>query len=417
MRRAADLKTWLGVPRNAAVAAALVVLGPFLATAVWSIDDGMDADAFTNTVTASRVGATGSPVAPGFEALTEPPYYGDRGAFRLGPLGPVSKYPPGPAYFAAPAYLLANTEPEPTPIDVAGLGGSESELVLPLEPVWPAAVVTALAAAATTAALAFAFGSAGRRGPMVVVGAVALALGTSIWSVTSRELFSHTTAILGIAAGIALTARDRYLLGGLAFGLAVASRPHAAIVPLVLGVALALRHRSVAPLLGLGLGSMLGLVAVFAYNATFLTEPVSGTPPDVSTGYEQDYLQRLLRPDLEFLVRNTLGGLFSLRWGVFVWSPFLLIPIAYLRPALREAPTWVRAAALGGLLYLLIQFTIHRYNPGNQTLYRYPLEAIVACAPLLYIGWLHAAQSRVAFALAVVLVALAGAGQLTAAII
>jgi hypothetical protein len=36
-----------------------------------------------------------------------------------------------------------------------------------------------------------------------------------------------------------------------------------------------------------------------------------------------------------------------------------------------------------------MQFKMNRYNPGNVTLYRYPLEALTASAPLWFAAHLH----------------------------
>lgn len=328
----------------------------------------------------------------------------------VGPEGVVSKYPPAPAYFAAPVYWATQGLTEPSPVNLVVQPIPERPSDPPsMRPVWPAALVSVITTVGTVFALAVAFLRTERRPDLVIVSVVALALGTTIWSVASRQLFSHTTAILGIAAGMALTTRRSYWAAGLAFGLAVASRPHAAVIALVVGVWLAWRRRSPNALLGIGIGSSLGLVAVLGYSATFLSaDGWGGTATDaVSVGYSVSYLDRLLQPDLAFFATNLLGGPFSLRWGVFVWSGFLIIPLLWLRPAWRDAPDWVRSAAVGGILYLLIQFAIHRYNPGNQTLYRYPLEAIVASAPLLYVAWTHAAHSRLVQAITAVLLAFA----------
>lgn len=82
-----------------------------------------------------------------------------------------------------------------------------------------------------------------------------------------------------------------------------------------------------------------------------------------------------------------LGGLFDPWQGFLILSPFLLLLLPGLFAAWRNSDTWVRAAAIGGLIYLLLQFKMNRYNPGNKTLYRYPLEALTASAPIWQRIW------------------------------
>lgn len=70
-------------------------------------------------------------------------------------------------------------------------------------------------------------------------------------------------------------------------------------------------------------------------------------------------------------------------------SPFLLLLVPGLLPAWRKSDPWVLGAAVGGLIYLLLQFKMNRYNPANATLYRYPLEALTASAPLWFAAYLY----------------------------
>ena len=75
---------------------------------------------------------------------------------------------------------------------------------------------------------------------------------------------------------------------------------------------------------------------------------------------------------------------FDLSRGLFVWSPFVLILLLGVRTGWRAAPSWARGAAVGGLIYFLIQMKANRYSGGGGfTGYRYPLEPLMAAAPLL----------------------------------
>jgi hypothetical protein len=48
----------------------------------------------------------------------------------------------------------------------------------------------------------------------------------------------------------------------------------------------------------------------------------------------------------------------------------------------------VRGAAIGGLIYLLLQYKMNRYLPEFIP-YRYPLEALVASAPLWFASYFY----------------------------
>jgi hypothetical protein len=87
--------------------------------------------------------------------------------------------------------------------------------------------------------------------------------------------------------------------------------------------------------------------------------------------------------------------------------------------AWKAAPSWVRGAAGGAVLYLLLQYKANRYSGGvNFVTYRYPLEALTALAPLLFLSyskWVKARSRRVtlfvlAVALSIVIHALAALG-------
>jgi hypothetical protein len=209
------------------------------------------------------------------------------------------------------------------------------------------------------------------------------ALGTSAWSVASATLFVHGPAMLWIALGVYLSSQRRYWGSGLAFGAAVLTRPHTAVIPAAVGLGIGTYTRDLRPILRIGLASALGVVALLAYNF-WVFEKLS-----IVAGYGEVFAQRLVAPARWFFLKNIFGGLFHPLQGFLILSPFLLLLLPGLARAWRHSDPWVRGAAVGGLVYLLLQFKMNRYDPENSTLYRYPLEALTASAPLWFAAYLH----------------------------
>jgi alpha-1,2-mannosyltransferase len=99
-----------------------------------------------------------------------------------------------------------------------------------------------------------------------------------------------------------------------------------------------------------------------------------------------------------------------------VWSPFLVVLIPGLRAAWRAASPAARGAALGAVGYLLIQYKANLFAGGSGFFgYRYPLEALVAAAPVLVLSYREWVASRpIAQRLFVALAAMAVALQTVA---
>jgi hypothetical protein len=75
---------------------------------------------------------------------------------------------------------------------------------------------------------------------------------------------------------------------------------------------------------------------------------------------------------------------------LFVISPFLLVLLPGLPTAWKLAPAAIKGAAMGGGAYLLVQFYLQDSTGGDRFFgYRYPLEALVAAAPLMMISYQH----------------------------
>jgi hypothetical protein len=79
------------------------------------------------------------------------------------------------------------------------------------------------------------------------------------------------------------------------------------------------------------------------------------------------------------LVSPTRGVLLHTAWAI----PLLL----GLRKAWRAAPDWVRAAALSGVAYWLLQMRSSRFQGDFFFGYRFQLEAIWLVMPLLLLAW------------------------------
>jgi len=348
-------------------------------TADWQLPQ--DPDAFTNAVSAWAIGNTGSPVLPEYDALADRSHGGALGSFIAGANGTVSFAPPGAAWIAAPIYAMTDNARKEVRVHNQAMPDTLEVRVL-VPSLWQAALVAIVSTAAAIGFLGLCFRLQGSPGNAWVAAIVA-GLGTSAWSVASAALFQHGPAMLWIALGIFLSTRANWSASGLAFGAAILTRPHTAIVPACVGIGLGLCQRRMAPVIGIGVASSLGLLILLGYNwAVFGKLSVVG-------GYGSAITANLTNLDVIGFFRNLLGALFDPKLGFLIWSPFLIALLPGLIPAWRNSDPWVRYAALGGLLYLLLQYKMNRYNPGNSSLYRYPLEALTASAPLWFAAYQH----------------------------
>lgn len=386
---------------------ALPLLFVYLITATWSYP-GYN-DTYTNSVVGWSIGTRGSVYLDDHVGLVDTNWPG----WIVSAGGSVTgKYPPGAALIAAPAYALWPEEAEritaPEDLFERYWVQGRASVEFPLHPMAPAAITSAASTAAAMALLALVFRRVGGSGIAVVVGGYVAGLGTAAWSVASDQLWQHGPAMMWIA--LALLLSDRHLLGsGFAFGLAILTRPPLAVIAATTGLFRALRERSVRPAMLVAFGAGTGLLLVVAYNAV-----VFGSP-SISGGYGTTFTDKVLEAGGLSYLRNIFLAGFSVERGLFVFSPFLLVLLGGLRAAWAAAPDWARGAGVGGLIYLLLQYKANRYSGGiNFPTYRYPLEALAAGAPLLFLSYKEWASKRprmvllvgVSVALAVVLQAL-----------
>jgi len=359
----------------------LAVAGPLFLLFLLTSNRGVPyhIDSFSNVLPAWSLGTSGSVYLPEHRVLIEPDYHGNIAWLVPSEDSVVSKYPPGAAFLAAPLYALWPQEAEVW--TVFGYNRSEAAPVaIPVPPFWPGAIAASLSVALAMGFLAVSFRSFATTST-ALVGAYLAALGTTAWSVAANELWQHGPGMMWIALAGVLTGK-RLVLGGLAYGLAVLTRPLNAFIAAGTGIYLSLQRRSPWPALKIGVGAMAGLGVLLAFNAAVFGEP------SVLGGYEPGFVSSAQSLDLLGYGRNVVMALVSPTRGLLVWSPFLIVLIPGLVAAWRAAPGWVRGGAIGGAAYLLVQYKANRYSGGSGfATYRYPLEALTAAAPLLFLSY------------------------------
>lgn len=358
-----------------------LVAGPlfalFLATAAWSTPYHIDA--FSNVLPAWRLGTSGTIYLPDHAVLAHPDYVENVAWIVATEDSAVSKYPPGAALHAAPFYAIWPRDAEMMTIE--GFNNPDAlpvNVVVP--PFGPAAIASALAVAMAIGFLAVSF----RRlatGSTALAGAYVAGLGTAAWSVAANALWQHGPGMMWVALGGTLAA-GRLIGSGLAYGAAILVRPLNAFIAAPTGLYIAWQERSWRPAVQVGAGALLGLAGLVVFNTAVFGEP------SVLGGYDQGFVDNAQSLNLPGYVRNVALALVSPTRGLLVWSPFLIVLIPGLRAAWRAAPGWVRGGALGGLVYLLVQLKANRFSGGSGfPTYRYPLEAITAAAPLLFLSF------------------------------
>jgi hypothetical protein len=367
----------------------LLIAGPlfflYLATATWTTPYSMDA--LTNVLAAHEIGTRGDPYLEQYEVLANPKFEGYAAWVVPAKDSAAAEYPPGAALLAAPLYHFWSG-PE-TPYEFIAYDGEAVEL--PIPSLFPAALVSALVAAVAVGLFALSV-RAFATDRVTIVGAYVAGLATGTWTVASDALWQHGPAMMWIAAAGLLSA-TRQVWSGFAFGAAVLTRPHTAVVAAGNGLWQSWQRRSFRPALKIGLGAAVGLAAVVVYN-----KMVFGTA-SISGGYGQRFGERVLSLDLLGYLGNIALALVHPLFGLFVYSPFLLLLVPGLRSAWRAAPAWVRGSAIGGLAYFLLQLKANRYSGGGGFWgYRYSLEALAAWAPLLFLSyteWIRKHRSSV----------------------
>lgn len=372
-------------PARTAVVVFVALAAVYSTTAKWS-EMPYGIDAYTNAITGRAIAVEGTPVVSGYEEAAAEPVRNYLAVVVETPRGPVSQYPPGAALTVAPFYLLPHEPAVEMTLAEAGRPDLPPATV-PVPPLWPATLSAVVVTAAALAVLSLTLSRLGLAGEQVLVVALAGGVTTSAWAVASRKPWTHGSAMLAISLACWAASRDRWLGCGLALGAAVLVRPHLAVIAAVVGVWVSVTRRDWRPVLGVGTGSTLGLAALVGFNAVF------HGAPSVIGGYSADFAERARDTDLVAYAVNIALGLFAPRYGLLVWAPVVVILACAAYGIRHSVPDWTLAAAVGGVTYLLVQWKANRASGGFAFFpYRYPLEALMAAAPLLglaAVDWWH----------------------------
>ncbi|MFC7502002.1 hypothetical protein ACOACQ_01605 [Nocardioides sp. CPCC 206347] len=277
---------------------------------------------------------------------------------------------PGPIAAAVPAYAVEY---------LISAGASSTKMSF-----LPAGFTAALLA---TCALMLLAGSLPTSVPrhVTLTAAAALAFTTPYWTVVGGSLWTHTVTAVGIGGMAWAAHRDRWLLVGLFGGVAVLGRLHLALTVAIVGLSVAATRRQPGIALRVGAASAPAIAVLSLWGHWFYGSwsPTTGYAagdlaawPATRTWWEQ--------------LGDLLGMLISPGYGIFVWTPVLLILIPSVIRGWREVPDWARALAIGGFFYLLIQVYLNPYHGGNGFWgYRLPLESLCCAFPLLAMSLAH----------------------------
>ena len=276
---------------------------------------------------------------------------------------------PGVAYWASPAYTVA-----------AHLGDQEPAAHPFLVPAVPASITAALTAAAVAVALFVLLRGVVSR-PVALAGTVAVATGTSLWSVAADALWPHAPAMLALTGTLLAWRRSHPGLAAACATVAVLVRPHLIVVVLVLAL-FAWRRERIRDSLALGGGALAGVVLLSVYSAWAF-----GTLLPIA-GYDAPgHLGGLLHHSPWQTIRGLGLALISPSHGLLVYSPVLVPALVGLAAFWRRLPPWTLASALTGLLYLLVQMRAVGHTGGEGFFaYRTTLEPLILAAPALVLA-------------------------------
>lgn len=217
-----------------------------------------------------------------------------------------------------------------------------------------------------------------------LISAVGFALTTSTWAVSSSQLWPHGVGQLAAVFALGSFARARYGRAGAASAFAVFTRPVTSVYAGVMGLAESWRERDARIAFRYGLVASLGLLAVFLYNFwlfdQFALRVVNRTVVTGITGGAGSNFE------LTWYLENLWAMFFSVRHGLFVLSPVVLVATYGAIRYRQLIPGWAKSAALGAFAYLLIHAALNRASGGAELSYRYPLEPLALASVALIIG-------------------------------
>ncbi len=344
--------------RRAAAVVFLVCWAVYLATATYTVAQINDTRAATQSAYAlATTGSLALPEAWEGEADWEVVGRDGRSYTNRFPLMPV---------YAAPFHYVA---------DAFGSG------VRPEHPhlinYAPSAVAAATAAAlAVTVSFLLFRRLAGRRLAVTATGALAFA--TGVWTVSADALWPHALTHLFLALGVLAVADGRHARSGLAFGVSLLARPHLAVVPAVMGIWSGINRRSVSAVALVGVTSALGLAAVVLYSRLLF-----GTWMPIA-GYNTYAVDNLAGLSMVDYGRRFLLFLGDPVRGILIYMPVLIVLLPFVGRGWRASPWWVRAAAVSGVVYTIVQLRANAHHGGSQFFGpRLSIELTILAAPLL----------------------------------
>lgn len=214
----------------------------------------------------------------------------------------------------------------------------------------------------------------------------ALALGTSVWTVASAELWTHTPNVFFLSLLLLAWERGRYGLMALLCLPLLLTRPHLAVSMAVIGIFATVHERRLRPVLLLGLSSVLSLGVLALWNRWML-----GKVTIAGGVYEHQIAAVTTAPGpgaLESWATNVAGTFVSPLRGILLYSPFVVLVLVALVKHWRETPSWTRAALAGGVGYEVVQLRLNDFVGGGASFgNRLVLELLVLSAPAGYLAY------------------------------
>jgi hypothetical protein len=330
-------------------------------------------DALTNVFTAWSVAHEQTFYLDDWEGVTGPPYFGGANQIIEGRGRPISKYPPGTALLAAPFHLVWSDALVQTAIFQTPTGPLPA--TFPLPSFVPGAIVAAATSAMGVASVSILMRRRlGHQAALIT--AVVLGLGTSYWSVAADALWQHGPVAMWLGFGLLALDSDRPWLSGAMFGLAVVTRPQVLVAVAVLGLLMAAARRSWTTVAGVGIGTAVGLFAYLGFNLASFGSPL----PESAGGY---WVTNTVSTSGAFFWEGLVRTFVDPERGILLWSPILVVALVAIRTGWKAADPLVKAAAVAGIVLLLLQLRGNVWTGGDAFFaYRYPLESLYLAAPL-----------------------------------